>query len=165
MKQGNSNKLSRFTVYSPTSLILLLWAESASAAQSSVLLNRPENNEGSIVSTVGIAMVSIGCLIFLISIARHVAGSRRSKKTFSIPVLFDKLDSAGIAKLQQQITQVGNIEGMPQHVCEPDFESPDIFREICESEPAETLEDEEFAVTASHAQDDPSLPAYYHSSH
>jgi hypothetical protein len=106
------------------------------------------------------AMVSIGCIVFLTSMAKHLTKSRRPKKNMAHPVLFDKLDSAAVARLQHKITQIGHTQETPPHICEPDATAGDIFSEICESTPHEVDHDEELVHTTSHTDDESSHSSY-----
>lgn len=89
-----------------TVIAFILSAGSVSAAQSPA---QQSSEGGSIGSLLGICLVSMGCLVFILSVVKHLALTNKPKKTFSHPVLLDKLTDAGRVKLQKQITQAGHV--------------------------------------------------------
>ena len=155
MKSTQSNR-----IYLIAAALVLTNATTVSAARSAAVLAARSTNSSSMTALLGMAMVSIGCIVFLTAMAKHLTKSRRPKKNMAHPVLFDKLDSAAVAKLQHKITQIGHTQETPPHICEPDATAPDIFSEICESTPHETERDEEFVYTTPHTDDDSIQSSY-----
>ena len=160
MKQGILKTAQSNRIYLIAAAFVLTNATTVNAARSAAVLAARSTNSSSITALLGMAMVSIGCIVFLTSMAKHLTKSRRPKKNMAHPVLFDKLDSAAVAKLQHKITQIGHTQETPPHICEPNTTAPDIFSEICESAPHEIEHNEEFVYTTSHTDDDSTQSSY-----
>ncbi len=90
--------------YAITTLILLTVTSPVSAA------GQQTSEGGSIASLFGICLVSMGCIIFILSAMKHLNLTRKPGKSFSHPVLLDKLKDAQRIALQKQITQAGQVQ-------------------------------------------------------
>jgi hypothetical protein len=102
--------------------------------------------QGTTTSFLGMALITIGCGVFLFSAFKHINRTKRTKKSRGVPVLFDRLDSDGIARLQKKISQVSTLPRVAGRSYQKGVPVPDIFNEICEPV-------DEFDNSCDHADD------------
>ena len=105
MNQPTTDKTFKQPVFYATIMLFLL------TGTSSVTAAVQQTSEGgSIASLLGICLVSMGCIIFILSAMKHVNLTRKPNKHVSHPVLLDKLRDAQRIQLQKQITQAGHVK-------------------------------------------------------
>jgi hypothetical protein len=104
MNQPTMEKTLKKPVFYAITTLFLLTATSPVAA---AVQQTPES--GSIASLLVICLVSMGCIIFILSAMKHLNLTRKPRKSFYHPVLLDKLKDAQRIQLQKQITKAGQM--------------------------------------------------------
>ena len=99
--------------------------------------------QGTTTSFLGMALITLGCGVFLFSAFKHFTRRKTRKRSRGVPVLFDRLGPEAIARLQHKISQVSNMPSVPGHSHMMNSNTHDLFGDICDSvddtedEPAE----------------------------
>jgi len=99
------------------------------AAQTPVGPHPSQGGHYNLGSLFGIGLVSIGGLMVLSVVARSFRRTRRTKKPYYPPVLFDRLNHDGIVRLQEKINRA------------PSMRPPTYLYERTEPEPAPAIAD------------------------